>query len=121
MALTVAIIGVYGILAYAVAERRHERRHELGIRLALGAEPGAVRSLFVRQGLVLTSLGAIVGLASAAALIRWISSLLFGVEPLDPLTYAISLVALAAAALVASYLPARRAASVDPMETLRSD
>jgi predicted lysophospholipase L1 biosynthesis ABC-type transport system permease subunit len=117
MALAVAIIGVYGILAYAVAERRHE----VGIRLALGAEPGAVRSLFVRQGLVLTSAGAIVGLASAAALRRWISSLLFGVEPLDPLTYAISVVALAAAALVASYLPARRAASVDPMETLRSD
>ena len=117
MALAVAIIGVYGILAYAVAERRHE----VGIRLALGAEPGAVRSLFVRQGMVLTSAGAIVGLASAAALTRWISSLLFGVEPLDPLTYAISVVALAAAALVASYVPARRAASVDPVETLRSD
>jgi predicted permease len=117
MALAVAIIGVYGILAYTVAERRQE----VGIRLALGAEPGAVRSLFVRQGLVLTSAGGIVGLASAAALTRWISSLLFGVEPLDPLTYAISVVALAAAALVASYLPARRAASVDPMETLRSD
>ena len=117
MALAVAIIGVYGILAYAVAARRHE----VGIRLALGAEPGAVRSLFVRQGLVLTAAGGIIGLASAAALTRWISSLLFGVEPLDPLTYAISVVALAAAALVASYLPARRAASVDPMETLRGD
>ena len=91
MALAVAIIGVYGILAYAVAERRHE----VGIRLALGAEPGAVRSLFVRQGLVLASVGGIVGLAAAAALTRWISSLLFGVEPLDPLTYAISVVALA--------------------------
>lgn len=117
MALAVAIIGVYGILAYAVAARRHE----VGIRLALGAEPGAIRSLFVRQGLVLTAAGAIIGLAAAAALTRWISSLLFGVEPLDPLTYAISVVALAAAALVASYLPARRAASVDPMETLRGD
>ncbi len=117
MALAVAIIGVYGILAYAVAERRHE----VGIRLALGAEPGAVRSLFVRQGLVLASVGIIVGLGAAAALTRWISSLLFGVEPLDPLTYAISVVSLAAAALVASYVPARRAASVDPMETLRSD
>jgi ABC-type lipoprotein release transport system permease subunit len=117
MAVAVAIIGVYGILAYTVAERRQE----VGIRLALGAEPGAVQSLFVRQGMVLTSAGGIVGLASAAALTRWISSLLFGVEPLDPLTYAISVVALAAAALVASYLPARRAASVDPMETLRSN
>jgi predicted lysophospholipase L1 biosynthesis ABC-type transport system permease subunit len=117
MALAVAIIGVYGILAYVVAQRRHE----IGIRLALGAEPGAVRSLFVRQGMLLTLAGGIVGLASAAALTRWLSSLLFGVKPLDPLTYAISVVALAAAALVASYLPACRAASVDPMETLRSD
>jgi hypothetical protein len=117
MALAVAIIGVYGILAYAVAARRHE----VGIRLALGAEPGAVLSLFVRQGLILASAGSIIGLAAAAALTRWISSLLFGVEPLDPLTYAISVAALAAAALVASYLPARRAASVDPMETLRSE
>jgi predicted permease len=117
MALAVAIIGVYGILAFAVAERRHE----VGIRLALGAEPAAVQRLFVRQGLLLTSVGVILGLASAAALSRWISSLLFGVKPLDPLTYTVSVSALAAAAMVASYLPARRAASVDPMETLRSE
>jgi len=117
MALAVAIVGVYGVLAYAVAERRRE----IGIRLALGAEPGTVRSLFVRQGLLLASLGGVLGLAGAAALSRWISSLLFGVEPLDPLTYAVSVAALALAAMVASYLPARRAASVDPMETLRGD
>jgi ABC-type lipoprotein release transport system permease subunit len=110
-------IGVYRILAYAVAERRHE----VGIRLALGAEPGAVRSLFVRQGLLLTSVGGLLGLIAAVALSRWISSLLFGVKPLDPLTCAISVAALAASAMVASYLPARRAASLDPMETLRSD
>lgn len=98
-----------------------ERRHEVGIRLALGAEPGAVRSLFVRQGLLLTSVGGLLGLIAAVALSRWISSLLFGVKPLDPLTCAISVAALAASAMVASYLPARRAASLDPMETLRSD
>ncbi|MGH8248108.1 MAG: FtsX-like permease family protein, partial [Gammaproteobacteria bacterium] len=117
MALALAIVGVYGILAYAVAERRHE----VGIRLALGAEPGAVRALFVRQGLLITAVGGILGLASAAALSRWISSLLFGVKPLDPLTYILSVAALAVAAMIATYLPARRAASVDPMETLRSD
>lgn len=117
MALAVAVIGVYGTLAYAVAQRRHE----VGIRLALGAAPGAVRSLFVRQGLLLTAVGGVLGLVSAAALTRWISSLLFGVQALDPLTYALSLASLAIAAFVASYLPARRAAAVDPMETLRGD
>jgi len=117
MALTVAIIGVYGILAFAVAERRHE----VGIRLALGAAPGAIRLLFVRQGLLLTSVGGILGLAAAAVLSRWISSLLFGVKPLDALTYVVSVAAIAVAALIASYLPARRAASVDPVETLRSE
>lgn len=117
MALAVAIIGVYGILAYALAERRHE----IGIRLALGAEPRAIQLLFVRQGLLLASVGGLLGLASAAALSRWISSLLFGVKPLDLLTYAVSVAALTVAAVVASYLPARRAASLDPMETLRSD
>jgi predicted permease len=117
MALAVAIVGVYGVLAYVVAERRRE----VGIRLALGAQPSAIRSLVVRQGLVLTSVGGLLGLVSAAELSRWISSLLFGVHSLDPLTYAVSVGGLTAAAMVASYLPAHRAASVDPMETLRSD
>jgi predicted lysophospholipase L1 biosynthesis ABC-type transport system permease subunit len=117
MALALAVVGVYGVLAYAVARRRHE----VGIRLALGAQPGAVRALFVRQGLLLTSLGGILGLVSSLALSRWISSLLYGVTALDPLTYALSATALAGAAIVASVVPARRAASVDPMETLRSE
>jgi ABC-type antimicrobial peptide transport system permease subunit len=117
MALALAVVGVYGVLAYAVARRRHE----VGIRLALGAQPGAVRALFVRQGLLLTSLGGILGLVSSLALSRWISSLLYGVTAVDPLTYALSATALAGAAIVASVVPARRAASVDPMETLRSE
>jgi len=117
MALTLAIIGVYGVLAYAVAQRRRE----VGIRVALGAEPGMVKSLFLRQGLMLTSAGGVMGLLSAAALSRWISSLLFGVVPLDPITFGISGAIIIAAALTASYIPARRAASVDPMDTLRSD
>lgn len=117
MALTLAIIGVYGVLAYAVAQRRRE----VGIRVALGAEPGMVKMLFVRQGLILTCVGGAIGLASAAGLSRWVSSLLFGIRPLDPFTYAVSGAIILAAAMLASYVPARGAASVDPMETLRSD
>ena len=117
MALALAVLGVYGVLAYAVAKRRHE----VGIRLALGAQPGAVRALFVRQGLLLTSLGGILGLVASVAVSRVISSLLFGVTALDPLTYAFSCAALVGGAILASVVPARRAASVDPMETLRSD
>jgi ABC-type antimicrobial peptide transport system permease subunit len=117
MALALAVVGVYGVLAYSVARRRHE----IGVRLALGAQPGAVRALFVRQGLRLTSLGGILGLVSSVALSRWISSLLYGVTALDPLTYAVSGAALAGAATLASVLPARRATSVGPMETLRSE
>jgi putative ABC transport system permease protein len=117
MALTLAIIGVYGVLAYAVAQRSRE----VSIRVALGAEPGMVKSLFVRRGMVLACAGGVIGLLSAAALSRWISSLLFGVTPLDPVTYGASGAIILAAAITASYIPARRAASVDPMETLRSD
>jgi predicted permease len=117
MALALAIIGVYGVLAYAVAQRRRE----VSIRLALGAEPRAVKSLFVRRGLALTCIGGTIGLASAAGLSRWISSLLFGITPLDPVTYVASAAIIVAAAMAASYVPARQAASVDPMDTLRSD
>ena len=117
MALALAVVGVYGVLAYAVASRRQE----VGIRLALGAQPGAVRALFLRQGLLLTSLGGILGLVASAALSRWISPLLYDVTALDPLTYAISGAALAGGAILASVVPASRAASVDPMSTLRSE
>jgi predicted permease len=117
MALALASVGVYGVLAYAVARRRRE----VGIRLALGAQPGAVRALFLRQGLLLTSLGGVLGLVASAALSRWISPLLYDVPALDPLTYAISGAALAGGAILASVFPASRAASVDPMETLRGE
>jgi predicted permease len=117
MALMLAIIGVYGVLAYAVGQRRRE----VSIRLALGAEPRALKWLFVRKGLILNCMGAIAGLALAAGLSRWISSLLFGITPLDPLTYIASGALIGAAAMTASYIPARQAASVDPMETLRSE
>ncbi len=117
MALTLAIVGVYGVLAYAVAQRRRE----LSIRVALGAEPGIVKALFVRQGLMLACIGGAIGITSAGLLSRWISSLLFGVTPLDPVTYGVSGGIILAAAVTASYIPARRAASLDPMEALRSD
>jgi putative ABC transport system permease protein len=117
MALTLAIIGVYGVLAYALGQRRREA----GIRLALGAGPGALKWLFVRKGLVLNCAGGILGLALARGLSRWISSLLFGITALDAATYAASGTIIAAAAIAASYIPARQAASVDPMETLRSE
>lgn len=117
LALTLAIVGVYGVLAYAVAQRRKE----VGIRIALGAEPGMVKTLLLRQGLILACIGCAIGLASAAGLSRWISSLLFGITPLDPFTYIVSGAIVVAAAMLASYVPARQAASLDPMETLRSD
>ena len=117
MALTMAIIGVYGVLAYAVTGRRRE----VSIRVVLGAEPAMIKTLFLRQGLILTSVGGAIGLAAAAALSRWISSLLFGITPLDPLTYTAAAAIILVAATIASYLPAYRAASVDPMETLRND
>jgi predicted permease len=117
MALALAIVGVYGVLAYAVAQRRHE----VGIRLALGAEPKALKWLFVRRGLVLNCIGGIIGLALALGLSRWIASLLFGLTPLDPLTYAAAAGLISLAATAASYFPARQAASMDPMETLRSE
>ncbi len=117
MALTLAIIGVYGVLAYAVGRRRRE----MSIRVALGARPDQVKSLFVRQGASLACVGSVVGVAAAIGLSRWVSSLLFGVTARDPATYVVSGFVVCAAAIVASYLPARRAASVNPVESLQAD
>jgi ABC-type lipoprotein release transport system permease subunit len=105
------------VIAYIVAQRSRE----IGIRLALGAAPAALMRMFVGQGLVLTAVGAGVGLVTAIALTQWMSSLLFGVERLDPATYAAVLGVLAMAAAMASYLPARRAAAIDPVETLTAE
>jgi predicted permease len=117
MALALGVIGIYGVIAYVVAQRSRE----IGIRLALGAAPAALMRMFVGQGLVLTAVGAGVGLVTAIALTQWMSSLLFGVERLDPATYAAVLGVLAMAAAMASYLPARRAAAIDPVETLTAE
>jgi predicted permease len=117
MALVLGVIGIYGVISYAVSQRRRE----IGIRLALGAQRGALRWMFVRSALVLTGIGVGIGLVSAAGLMQMMKSLLFGVSPMDPVTYTAIPVVLAGCAMVASYLPARRAALVDPMEALRSE
>jgi putative ABC transport system permease protein len=117
MALVLGVIGIYGVIAYVVAERSRE----IGIRLALGAAPAGLMRMLVRQGLTLTAVGAAVGLVTATALTQWMSSLLFGVERLDPPTYAAVLAVLGAAAALASYIPARRAAAIDPVETLTAE
>ncbi|MEI9814442.1 MAG: FtsX-like permease family protein [Acidobacteriota bacterium] len=117
MALLLGIIGIYGVLAYTVAQRRRE----VGIRLALGAEPAAVKGMFLRHGLILASTGCALGLVGAVGLSRVMKSLLFGVTPLDPITYAVMPLVLLMAAAAACYFPARRAAAVDPVETLRAD
>ncbi|HVQ11965.1 MAG TPA: FtsX-like permease family protein, partial [Vicinamibacterales bacterium] len=117
MALLLGVIGIYGVIAYIVAQRSRE----IGIRLALGAAPAGLVRMFVRQGMALTGAGAAVGLVTAVSLTQWMSSLLFGVQRLDPLTYGAVLVVIGMAAAVASYVPARRAASVDPVETLAAE
>jgi predicted permease len=115
MAVTLAIVGVYGVLAYAAAQRRRE----VSIRVALGAEPRMIKTLFLRHGLILACIGVMIGLVLARGLSHWISPLVFGVTAADPLAYGVSGAAILAAALAASYIPAQRAASLNPMEALR--
>jgi putative ABC transport system permease protein len=117
MALILGIVGIYGVITYAVTQRTRE----IGIRMALGAQSSGLRQMFVRQGLLLAGIGAVIGLGAAAGLTRLMSSLLFGVAALDPLTYAGVAAILVAAAAVASYLPARRATRIDPLEALRAE
>jgi ABC-type antimicrobial peptide transport system permease subunit len=117
MALMLGLIGIYGVISYAVSQRSRE----IGIRAALGAEPAALRWLFVRYGLALAGAGTVTGLAAAAGLTRLMKSVLFGISPVDPLTYTAVPLVLVAATVLASYLPARRAAAMDPVETLRAE
>ncbi len=117
MALVLGLVGIYGVISYAVSQRRRE----IGIRLALGAQPGELRLMFVRHGLVLAAAGVAIGLAAAMALTGLMSSLLFGISPMDPVTYAAVPVVLVMAATLASYLPARRASMVDPVEALKAE
>jgi predicted permease len=117
LALLIASVGMHGVMAHGVARRRRE----LGLRLALGATPGRVQGLVVAQGLVPVALGVVAGLAGAAVLVRLLRGLLYGVVPADPATFVAVPLGLLAVTAFAAWLPARRAARVDPMVTLRSE
>ena len=115
MALLLGVVGIYGVIAYSVSQRTRE----IGIRVALGAQNQQLTGMFVRHGLLLTAAGVICGLVASIALTRLMSSLLFEVSRFDPVTYGAVAIGLVAAATLASYLPSRRAAAVDPIEALR--
>jgi ABC-type antimicrobial peptide transport system permease subunit len=115
MALLLGIVGIYGVISYSVSQRTRE----IGIRIALGAPQQTVRKMFVREGLTLTAIGVACGLVAALALTRLMASLLFDVSPLDPATYGTVSAILVTAAMVASYVPAHRATTVEPVEALR--
>ncbi len=117
MALVLGIIGIYGVMAYVVSQRTRE----IGIRAALGAEPRQLARMFLLHGLALGAVGATVGIVAAAALGRSMQSLLFGVSALDPAAYLGALAVIVAATALASYVPARRAAAIDPIETLKQE
>jgi ABC-type antimicrobial peptide transport system permease subunit len=115
LALVLAAVGIYGLLSYVT----RQRTHEIGIRMALGADPRDVLRLILRQGLKVASLGLAIGLLASLVLTRALSSQLFGVTPADPPTYLAVVILLLCVALIACYLPARRAMKVDPMVALR--
>jgi putative ABC transport system permease protein len=117
VAALLAAIGVYGVLAYAVVQRTQE----IGIRVALGAERAQIMALVMRRGLILTAIGLVFGLAGAAAGARYLQSMLFGIEPLDLRTFAQVAVAFTAVTALASFLPARRATTIDPVVALRHE
>ena len=115
VSLALAAVGLYGVVAFSV----NQRRSELGLRMALGADPGDVLRLVLREGMRPVVAGILIGLGGAAMLARVMSSLLYGVDALDPVTFGAVAAALAGVALAACYVPARRAMMVDPANTLR--
>jgi predicted permease len=117
MALALGMIGIYGVISYAVSQRRRE----IGIRMALGAQKRELRLMFVRSALALTGIGVIIGLGAAAAIVQLMRTLLFGVSPLDPLSFAVVPLILVLAATLASFLPASRATAVNPVEALKAE
>jgi ABC-type antimicrobial peptide transport system permease subunit len=117
VALVLGVVGLYGVLAYVIAQRRRE----IAIRLALGAQQREVTRRFVRYGLALACVGIVLGLAAATGVARLMQSLLFGVQPVDMSTYAAVAVLLTVVAAFASWLPARRASAVDPAEALAAE
>jgi putative ABC transport system permease protein len=114
-ALLLAVVGIYGVMAYFAAQRTHE----IGIRMALGALPGSILRLLMGEAVATTLFGLAMGLAGALAVTRYLASLLFKIRPVDPVTFAVVCLVIAAVAVGASYLPARRATKVDPLVALR--
>lgn len=117
MALLLGVVGIYGVIACSVSQRVRE----IGIRMALGAQQQSVTGIFIRHGLILTGIGIAFGLVAALIVMRLMSSLLFHVNPVDPITYGSVTLGLLLTAFIASYLPSRRAATVDPVEALRAE
>jgi ABC-type antimicrobial peptide transport system permease subunit len=117
LALALGIIGIYGVISYSVSQRTRE----MGIRLALGAQQRELRWLFVRSALVLTGVGIFIGLGAAAGVAQLMRALLFGVRPLDPVSYAVVAIVLVAAAGLASYLPASRVSAIHPADVLKAE
>jgi len=117
VALALAAVGVYGVIAYSVAERTHE----IGIRVALGASREDVAGMVMGQGMLMTVVGLVVGLAGAVFATRFLSSLLYGIQPRDPLVLGAAALVLGVVAMMACWVPARRAMRVDPMVALRHE
>jgi len=117
IALLLGIVGLYGVIAYSASQRKRE----IGIRIALGAQRNTITTMFVRQGLVLAGSGIVCGLLLALVATRLLKSLLFHVSPVDPTTYLLACIALCGAATLASYIPSRRTAGVNPVEALRAE
>jgi putative ABC transport system permease protein len=115
LALVLAIVGIYGVMSYAVTQRTHE----IGIRMAIGAQPRDVFRMILGHGMFLTAVGLVAGLLGAFALTRLMATMLFGVGPTDPATFAGVALLLAAVALIACYIPGKRATKVDPVNSLR--
>jgi putative ABC transport system permease protein len=114
--LIVAVIGVYGVIAYFVTQRSHE----IGVRIALGAQASSVRWIVVKQGLLLGAVGLVIGVPASLAAARLLQSAVFGITAHDPVTFAAVAVGLMLVAVLASYIPARRATRIDPLKALRS-
>jgi ABC-type antimicrobial peptide transport system permease subunit len=117
IALLLGLVGIYGVISYVVSQRTRE----IGVRMALGATAPSVRGMVVRQGLALAGLGVVIGLVAAGALSRVMASLLFEVSATDPITYGSVAVSLVLVSLAASWIPAMRAAGVDPSRALRAE
>jgi putative ABC transport system permease protein len=115
LGMMLAAVGLYGVIAFSVARRTHE----LGLRMALGAKTADVIKMVIQQGMAITLLGVVTGLAGAAVVSRVLSSQLYGVSPLDPISFGSAALVLVGVALLANYIPARRAAKVDPVIALR--